>query len=93
VILEAMAAGRPSVVSELDGIGRELIEEGVTGHVVPDADDATAVAAVLSDVLADRGRAKAMGVAARESAEGRFSMERRIERLLEVYGAISRNDR
>ena len=65
VVFEAMASGLAVVTSTKSG-GREIIDEGVCGHVV-DALDTCTLAAVL-ETLAERSRREAMGKAARERA-------------------------
>jgi glycosyltransferase involved in cell wall biosynthesis len=70
-ILEAMAMRRPAVCTAVGGLP-EMIEDGVTGYLVPPSDP-HALAAALGRVLdrADRGRA--MGEAARLRLEKRFA--------------------
>ena len=64
VVAEASAVGRPVVVSPIAPF-RELVEDGVTGRIVP-LSDTDAWAAALIDVLGDRERADAMGQAGAE---------------------------
>jgi len=51
-------------------------------------EDAEAFAVAGLAMLADPARASAMGVAARERARSRFSMERIAEEYLAWYGAL-----
>lgn len=69
VVMEAMARGRPVVASDVGGM-RELVEEGVTGRVVP-PEDVGALAKALRDVLADPEGAERMGRVAHSRAEER----------------------
>ena len=71
VFLEAAACGRP-VVAGTSGGAPETVQEGVTGHVV-DPRSPEAVAGVLSALLADPDRARAMGAAGRAWVEQRWS--------------------
>jgi phosphatidylinositol alpha 1,6-mannosyltransferase len=48
VVLEALASGVPAVVTP-DGGPKTIVEDGVTGRIVPDAEFATAVADILGD--------------------------------------------
>jgi glycosyltransferase involved in cell wall biosynthesis len=89
VTAEAMACGLPCVVSPLDGIGREIVDEGRTGFVIDDPDDPDAVAARLRPLLSDGELRRRLGTAARESACARFSMEVRAERLAEIYRTLA----
>jgi glycosyltransferase involved in cell wall biosynthesis len=48
VVLEAFASGVPAIVTP-DGGPASIVREGVTGRIVPDAEFAAAVAAILAD--------------------------------------------
>lgn len=89
-LLEAMAAGTPAVCTSVGGIP-EMIDEGVTGHLVPPRDP-DALARTLSDLLDDLPRARAMGRAARQKLEAEFTLERSVRRaeeaLAETAGRI-----
>jgi len=85
-ILEAMAAGLPAVVSDVGG-NREAVDDGVTGRVLHSADPAQ-LAAIWRWLLADPGRLRAMGEAARERFERRFTFETMYEKYLLQYGAL-----
>jgi phosphatidylinositol alpha-1,6-mannosyltransferase len=74
VFLEAAACGRP-VVAGTSGGAPEAVREGVTGHVV-DPRSAAAVADTIAGLLADPGRARAMGAAGRAWVEERWSWAR-----------------
>src|SRR6185369_10263974 len=63
----AMAASRPIVAMQVPGID-ELVADGATGVVVP-AGDGEAFAAAALGLLADRGRLRHAGHAARAYAE------------------------
>lgn len=69
VVLEAMARGRPVVGTAVGGIP-ELVEDGMTGRLVPPGDPA-ALADALVDLLSDDDTAAAMGIEARRRAEER----------------------
>ena len=82
-ILEAMAAGRPHVVTDVGG-NAEAVQDGVCGLVVPPrapADMATALGRLLQD---SELRAR-MGEAAQQRARGVFSMEQATLTVREVY--------
>jgi alpha-maltose-1-phosphate synthase len=65
--LEAMACGRPVVVSE-HTFGRDLIDHGVNGFVVPIRDSA-AIAELLQRLWAGSAEREEIGRAARRTAE------------------------
>ena len=66
IVVEALARSRPVVASTVGGMA-ELIEDGVTGRLVP-PEDQFALADALIDMLGDRAKAAEMG------AEGRRRM-------------------
>ena len=71
VVLEAMASGRPLVVTDNPGMS-DYVEHGVTGLLVP-PDDVEAFAEALRQLLADPDRARAMGAAAAERARAELT--------------------
>lgn len=64
---EAMACGRPVLVSDGVGCGPDLVREGETGAIFP-ADDWAAFRGVLTTVTQNRKRLAAMGANARRSS-------------------------
>ena len=81
--LESMAVGTPLVASRLGGLA-EIVEDGVTGVLVPPGDPA-ALAAAMRDIWADKRRASEMGVQAWIHAREHFAPETQIERLVLLY--------
>lgn len=71
VVLEAMSAARPVVVSRSRGL-RELIRDGVDGLLV-DPGDACALAASIDAVLTDAALAARLGEAAAARVDAEFS--------------------
>jgi len=85
VMLESMAMGTPLLVSSVGG-GPELVEDGVTGRVLPPRlPDAWASA--VRELLADRQRLAGMGVRARE-ATFNFSDEAHSRDMLDIYERV-----
>ena len=84
--LEAMAAARP-VVARAVGALPETVAHGETGLLVAD-DRPEAVASALRAMLADRTRAREMGVAGRRRVEIEFSPERALEIADRAYRAM-----
>ena len=85
-LCEAMAAGVPVVVSPVGGIP-EVVTDGVSGFLVAPGDKAT-LERQLRKLLIDRALAARLGGAARETALLRFSPERSIARLEEIYESL-----
>ena len=85
-ILEAMASGLPVVATRVGG-NVELIEDGVTGRLVPSA-DSTALGQALIDVLTDPESASRMGKAARAHVEARFSLDRMVSDYDRIYSTL-----
>jgi len=67
VVLEAMAAGRPVVASDVAGLPL-AVADGETGLLVPERDPA-ALATAVGSLLADPGRARRLGEAGRSRIE------------------------
>ena len=67
VLLEAMGVGLPVVSVDCETGPRDIIREGVDGHVVPEEDTA-ALAAAIGGLIADTDRRRAFGAAALETA-------------------------
>ncbi len=82
-ILEAMASGLPVIATRVGG-NPELVEEGVTGRLVPPGDP-EALARALLEYLDDPARLAREGRAARARVEARFSMGAMVRAYLGVY--------
>ena len=82
VVLEAMAAGLPSVISNTVG-AKDLIENGVNGFIIQDCTNTAAVADNFSSLL-DAERRHRLGEAAQSTAE-KFSWEHLASRVVTVY--------
>jgi glycosyltransferase involved in cell wall biosynthesis len=84
-ILEAMACGRPLVVTDTLGL-REYLTDGETSILVP-AGDPKALAAATGELLADPGGAAELGQAARRAVQERFTTRELAARLARVFDA------
>jgi glycosyltransferase involved in cell wall biosynthesis len=87
-VVEAMAAGRPVVATDVGGV-RDAVTDGVTGLLVPDDDDA-AFAGALERLRDEDGLAAALGRAGRREAENRFSEEVVLNQLIALYQEMAR---
>jgi glycosyltransferase involved in cell wall biosynthesis len=83
VALEAMERARPVIAAEIGGLG-ELVEEGVTGLLVPPG-EADPLAQALVRLGADLELAAEMGEAGRRRALEHFLQERCTERTELLY--------
>lgn len=83
VALESMACGTPPIVSRVASLP-ELVEDGVTGFVVP-PNDPRAIAAALAALVRDPARRAEMGRRARLAVQARFTWSATAERCLRAY--------
>jgi glycosyltransferase involved in cell wall biosynthesis len=82
VALEAAAAGKPTVASDIGGL-RDIVADGETGFLVPPGDRA-ALAAAMQRLIADEGLRQRLGAGAKERA-ATFSSEAVIPRFEAAY--------
>lgn len=86
VSLEAMALERPLVASRVGGVP-EVVEDGVTGTLVP-TQDPEALASAVCAYLADPERAARHGRAGRERVLERFTQDGMARNLEAVYAEV-----
>ncbi len=84
VLVEAMASGLPVVATHIPGVTDTIVEDGVTGLLVPPR-DCSALAVALARVLADRSWASAVGTRARTSVAARYGLAPSAARWREIY--------
>ncbi|OAJ69562.1 sugar transferase [Methylobacillus sp. MM3] len=89
-ILEAMATGLPVIATRVGG-NPELVQEGVTGRLVPPA-DSEALAQALLEYVHDAKRRHAHGRAAREIIDRQFSIPAMVQGYLSVYDRLPRRE-
>jgi glycosyltransferase involved in cell wall biosynthesis len=87
-IIEAMAAGRPVISTDVGGVS-EVVESGRSGLLVPPR-DAAALANAVTLVLSDPVAANRMGQAAREAVYPKYSSSRLISDLEQLYLSLAR---
>jgi glycosyltransferase involved in cell wall biosynthesis len=85
-ILEAFAAGKAVVASDIGGIP-ELVRAGETGALFPPG-DAVALRAALQSLLASPATMTRLGENARKMVNERFSPDVHVRDLLKVYGEV-----
>lgn len=90
VLKEAMAMGLP-VISTLHGGIPELVEEGVSGYLVPER-DASAIAARLLDLIEHPESWPAMGQAGRTFVEQNYDLNRLNDALVSLYQSLLPSD-
>ncbi len=84
VLLEAMNAGRPVVVSDLPTGVRMLVEHGANGYLFPPG-DAGALASVLRRLADNPNAARRMGEEGRRRTRQRWTTQRMVARYLRLY--------
>lgn len=82
-LLEASIAGLPVIASSTGGIP-EIVEDGVSGLLVPAADTKALTEAIRS-LVADPARTKTFGTALAERVSSRFSEQRMLDATFETY--------
>ena len=85
-ILEAMASGLPTIATAVGG-NPELVEDGVTGSLVPAANP-IALAEAIKPYVIDGELARRHGHASRRTAQARFSMEAMVNSYMQVYDRV-----
>ena len=91
VLLEAMAVGLPVVSFDCPTGPRDVVREGVDGHVVRNG-DVHALAEAMKGLMADDGRRRAFGAAAVEGAR-RFELGSIVGRWEELLAELATGKR
>lgn len=85
-VIEAAAAGLPVVASRVGGLS-EIVEEDVTGNLVP-AGDADALARAILGMAEAPSRARRMANAGQRAVRERFGMEQMIGAYTRLYTTL-----
>jgi glycosyltransferase involved in cell wall biosynthesis len=89
VLLEAMAQGTPVIASRVGGIP-EFVEDELAGRLVP-PQEAAPLAEALVELWDDEPGRRKLGEYGRSQVVPRYTWDRVVDRLLEVYtGAVDR---
>lgn len=86
-LIEAAAAGRPIVTTDVPGC-REVVDDGVQGFCVPPR-DVHALAGALATLVADPALRVRMGQEARSRAEREFGLDGVIAQTLALYEEVA----
>lgn len=90
VVLEAMAMRRP-VVALAHGGCTEMVDDGITGALVPRGpDEVSAMAQSIVRLIDDPPLRTAMGLAARQRLDQRFSVDAFVSQWQALYSALVR---
>jgi|GEM_PF-673141 len=82
-VLEAMAASKPVIASDIPALA-ETLDHGRVGRVVSAADPAR-LAETMLEVARDPGHAQELGAKARERAAERYSLDRAVNEYSNLY--------
>src|SRR5204862_346445 len=83
VVMEALAAGRPAIATDVGDVGR-VIQNGRTGFVVP-REDPEALLSRVTELLQDDALALRMAGNALEYARQEFSLARLVRDTFDAY--------
>lgn len=84
-VVEAMASGLPSVVSDQVGVATD-VEEFQAGAVVPC--DVVALSSAINELLADENKRQRFGANAVRLVDERFSIEATTRSLIKLYSSV-----
>jgi len=86
VATEAMACGKPVVATRVGGLPDQVIE-GFNGFLVPPRDP-KALADKILYLLENPSEARRMGLNGRRLAEEKFDIEKRVDKIVELYRTL-----
>jgi glycosyltransferase involved in cell wall biosynthesis len=85
-LVEYMAAGKPVVATKVGGASEAIID-GETGYLV-ESDDDSALSTRLTELLADRAKARTVGAAARRAVTSKFSKTEQLSKVTDLYKGL-----
>jgi glycosyltransferase involved in cell wall biosynthesis len=86
VVIEGMAAGKPIIATAAGGV-LDIIEDTVSGLLVP-CKDSRAMAEAIMQIISNQNRAEQIGRAARQRVADKFTIQRQVTVVQELYDAI-----
>jgi len=87
VLLEAMAAGLPCITTEVGTGTSFVVQDGVTGLVVPPKDEDSLKTAVIQ-LMNNKSQRQQMGAAGQKRVQTEFTPELMVSRVEEVYRRV-----
>jgi glycosyltransferase involved in cell wall biosynthesis len=87
VLLEAAAAGLPTVATRVGG-NHEVVRDGETGFLVPPRDDSALAQGMLRLMTLPPGERRAMGDAGHHHVRAHYGLGRVAERWEELYREV-----
>ncbi|MFT4037910.1 MAG: glycosyltransferase family 4 protein [Thermomicrobiales bacterium] len=88
-LIEAMASGAPVIATAVGGVP-DMIDDGVTGQLVP-PDDANALATGMLRIVKEPDQARQMAEKARREALARYDEQRLVSDMERLYEELARN--
>ena len=82
-VIEASSCMNPVIVSNVGGLP-EIVEDGVTGFVVP-SKDIKEVANVLEKLILDKDLRKTLGEAGRKRVEKLYNWHENVKQMIGIY--------
>lgn len=89
-LLESMACGTPVVASDVGG-NKEIVAEGITGHLYP-SDDSNELAKLLSRLVEEEQLREKLGAQARKHIEDNFSIASMVNNYENTYQDLLRSE-
>ena len=86
-MLEAMAAGKPVIVTDVGG-AREVVTDGRKGILIPPG-SASAIGTAIIDLLDHPGKRTALSQAGRTHVVQEFGVQRMVDAYQEVYQSLT----
>jgi len=90
-LAEAMACGIPAISTRCDYGPEEVIEDDVTGRLVP-VGDVDAMASAMSELAADRDRCATMGTAAQSAVTAMFDAQGAVDAYADLFRTVARRE-
>jgi glycosyltransferase involved in cell wall biosynthesis len=86
VILEAMAAGKPVIATNVGG-NCEAVVNGETGYLIPVNNESRLVSALLK-LISDKETRRKMGETGRLRLEQTFNFDQNLKKIQEIYEEV-----